>query len=36
MKQAYEPPALVECGTFRELTHGVVGVVHEVTGYFFR
>jgi hypothetical protein len=35
MAAVYEPPMLVDCGAFADQTHGAVGVVHEVTGYFY-
>lgn len=36
MKLKYEAPTLQICGDFAEQTRGVIGGVHEVTGYFFR
>lgn len=36
MKLEYQPPIMISCGSFAEQTRGVIGGVHEVTGYFFR
>jgi len=35
MKAVYEPPMLMDCGSFADETKGVVGTIHEAIGYFY-